>query len=99
MVDHASAVWSHKVSAISLRLAQQVNRIGACTIIAGFSTVSREVAEAEAALWPVEYLWDQQRRRFWIDLHTLPRTNPFWKIQTTFRTKSKRFPSPFYHLA
>lgn len=41
----------------------------------------------------------RQRRRFWIDLHTLPRMHPFWTIRRTYRKDPKRFPSHFHHLA
>lgn len=42
------------------------------TVTAGFKTVSLVVAEAEAALEPVNDRWANQVRGFWIDLHTYP---------------------------
>ena len=53
----------------------------AFAIIAGFKTVALAVAEAEASLVPVAQRWARQRRRFWVDLHTLPKSHPFWKAR------------------
>lgn len=99
IVDYASAIWSHKISIRTLGLAQQINRIGACTIIAGFCSILRQAAEVEAAIWPVEQRWERQRRRFWVDLHTLPPTHPLWRIIRASQKRPRRFPSPLFELS
>ena len=72
------------------RLANQVQRVGAIAIIAGFKTIALAVAEAESSLVPVAQRWTTQRRRFWIDLHTLPKPHPFWKVRKTIHGTQRR---------
>ena len=86
----ASPIWSMNLLGKLVRLAERVQRIGAIAIIGGFKSIALPVAESEASLAPVAQRWTTQRRRFWIDLHTLPASNPFWKVrQRTQRTQQR----------
>ena len=54
VVDYASVVWSTYAPSTAITTAEQVQRVGAMAVTAGFKTVSLVVAEAEAALVPVK---------------------------------------------
>lgn len=98
-VDYASPVWSINASGRMVRMAEQIQRIAAISIIAGFRTIALRIAEAEASLKPVIDRWADQVRRFWIDLHTLPRTHPFWRIERLIKQTPRRFLSPLQRTA
>ncbi|KIX08397.1 uncharacterized protein Z518_03053 [Rhinocladiella mackenziei CBS 650.93] len=83
VVDYASPVWSINASTKTVRAAEQIQRIAAISIIAGFRTIAFPIAEAEASLKSVVDRWTDQLRRFWVDLHTLPSSHPFWKIKVS----------------
>jgi len=99
VVDYASPVWSMGLPARMAGIAEQVQRIGAIAIIAGFKTVALPIAEAEASLMPTTQRWTSQRRRFWVDLHTLPIANPLWRIRRMIEEVQQRHRSVLYRTA
>jgi hypothetical protein len=99
VVDYASVVWSTQPSVRMVTAAEQIQRLGATAVIAGFRTISLVVAEAEAALTPVVDRWAEQRRRFWIDLHTLPAVHPLWRVMRASENDQRRFVSPMQRTA
>ena len=94
VVDYASMVWSIYPSAKMITAAEQIQRLGARAVIAGFKTVSLAVAEAEAALAPVTDRWAKQVRRFWVDMHTLPSMHALHKVKLASARNQRRFVSP-----
>ena len=96
VVDYASAVWSTFASSKMVTVAEQVQRLGATAVVAGFKTVSLIVAEAEATLMPVRNRWTDQTRRFWMDIHTLSTTHPLWRVTDVSGQGQRRFLSPLH---
>ena len=94
VVDYASVVWSICPSAKIVAAPEQIQRLGARAVIAGFRTVSLSIAEAEAALAPLKDCWTEQIRRFWVDLHTLTPGHPLHKLKLASGRKQRRFVSP-----
>ena len=83
----SSPVWSIYPSARIVRAAEQIQRMGATSIIAGFKTIALVVAEAEASLMPATERWNRQLWRFWVDLHILPAVHPILENQDLNRTE------------
>lgn len=51
------------------------------------------IAEAEASIDQVRIRYQKQLARFWINVHTLPKSHPLWKIQKRLKV-TRRFCSP-----
>lgn len=68
-------------------------RIGAQAILGTFKSVALPIAEAEASLESVRLRHQVQLARFWINLHTLPKDHPLWKVQKRIKI-TRRFCSP-----
>ena len=98
-VDYTSPIWSLGATAKLVKMAEEVQAIAAKSIISGFRTIARPIAEAEAAIDIVGERWSSQARRYWVNLHTLPPSHPFWSMRRRLQSLSKRFRSPLSRLA
>lgn len=76
-VDYASPVWSLGATTKIVKMADEVQAIVAKSIILGFRTIARPIAEVEAAIDTIQQRWSSQARRYWVNLHTLPDSHPF----------------------
>jgi len=62
----------------------RVQRVGARAIVGSFLTVATSIAETEAAIPTTrERLW-KRAIKLWIDIHTLPKTNPLYYARRVF---------------
>jgi ribonuclease HI len=94
VVDYASFVWSTRLTNAMTNLLLPIQRLAAQAIVGTFRTVALPVAEAEAAIEPLQSRWQHQSLRTWISLHTLPTKHPFWKSRRRIDITNKRFVSP-----
>ncbi|KAJ0118183.1 Uncharacterized protein HZ326_31883, partial [Fusarium oxysporum f. sp. albedinis] len=76
VVDYASNVWMHACKTVSAYAIHRVQRIGAQAIIGSFTSVATGVAEAEAHIATIQERFWRRASKLWVDIHTLPRTNP-----------------------
>ncbi|OAQ57559.1 reverse transcriptase [Pochonia chlamydosporia 170] len=77
----------------------RVQRVGAQAIVGSFLTVATSIAEAEAAIPTTrERLW-KRAIKLWIDIHTLPKTNPLHRITARVRKFYQSYRSPFHQVA
>jgi hypothetical protein len=96
VIGYASNVWMHACKEASIRAINRVQRLGAQAIVGTFHTVATAVAEAEADILPVRERFAKRAIKLWIDLQTLPDSNPLRRIgYRTFR----RFVSPLQRIA
>lgn len=80
-IDYAATVWfsPHLAKGMPIwmrRLLAPIQRVAAKTITNCFRTVAEEAACAEAYLLPVQARLTRKATRFWVDCHTLPKSNP-----------------------
>jgi hypothetical protein len=68
-----------------------VQRVGAQAITGAFRTVAVAVAETEASIRTVRERHADRATKLWVELHTLPRTNPLSRLRTAV---CRRFTSP-----
>jgi ribonuclease HI len=98
-VDYASNVWMH---ACKDKLSGPVNRVqrtAAQAIVGTYLTVATSIAEAEAHIISVhERLW-RRAIKLWIDIHTLPDTNPLRRVTTRIQKFYRSRKSPFHQVA
>ena len=74
----------------------RVQRVGAQAIIGSFRTVAVAMAEIEASIRTVRERHADRAAKLWVDLHTLPKTNPLSRVGTrVFR----KFISPLQKIA
>ena len=69
----------------------RVHRVGAQAITSAFRTVAVAVAETEASIRTVRERHTDRATKLWVDLHTLPKTNPLSRLPTAV---CRRFNSP-----
>ena len=96
VVDYASSVWMHACGVKGMALMNRIQRVGAQAIIGAFRTVATAVAEAEASIRTVGERHAERAITIWVNLHTLPSTNPLSKLNTAER---RRFTSPLQKIA
>jgi ribonuclease HI len=94
VVDYASFIWSTNATKTALQMLQPIQRVGAQAITGVFRTVALPIAEAEASIDTIRARHYQQSLRTWVDLHTLPKSHPFWKTKKRVDRKTLRFISP-----
>ena len=99
IIDYASPIWSPTATERIQRLFQPIQRVAAQAIIGAFRTVALPIAEVEASIIPAQVRFKEQRLRFWIDLHTLPSTSPFWLLRGIINRQTKWFISPLSMIA
>lgn len=96
VADYASSVWMHACGAKATQYLNRIQKQGAIAIIGTFRTVATSVAEAEASIQPFHIRHREKATKLWIDIHTLPKSNPLTKL-STFTTQ--RFTSPLQKIA
>lgn len=99
VMDYASVVWAPKGTKSTLKCLQSPVRIAAQAITTALSSVSLEVAEAEADIQSTQTRHFEQQRRFWINGHTLEKTHPVYKSTSQAKRSTKRFTSPLQTVA
>uniref|UniRef100_A0A093ULR6 Retrovirus-related Pol polyprotein from type-1 retrotransposable element R1 n=1 Tax=Talaromyces marneffei PM1 TaxID=1077442 RepID=A0A093ULR6_TALMA len=90
----ANAATKGLIAAIALRRLRM--KQGAIAVTGAFQTVATTVAEAEASIQPFHIRHMEKATKLWIDIHTLPKSNPLTKL-STFTTQ--RFTSPLQKIA
>ena len=99
-VDYASNVWRHACIGKRAKMLDQVQKIGAQAITGAFRTVATSVAEAEAHISGVQQRLWKHALRLWVDLHTLPESNPLRREAARMKRVWKNgFQSPFRQVA
>ncbi|KAF5964566.1 reverse transcriptase [Fusarium coicis] len=98
VVDYASSVWMHACKTVPASAIQRVQRIGAKAIIGSFTSVATGVAEAEAHIATIQERFWRRASKLWVDIHTLPRTNPVRNLLRGIKT-FRRFISPLRRIA
>jgi hypothetical protein len=74
----------------------RVQRVGAQAITGAFRMVAAAVAEIEASIRTVRERHADRAIKMWVDLHTLPTTNPLSRLSTIV---CRRFTSPLQKVA
>jgi endonuclease/exonuclease/phosphatase family metal-dependent hydrolase/ribonuclease HI len=96
VVDYASNVWMHACGCKGMALMNRIQRIGAQAVTGAFRTVATAVAEAEASIRTVSERFAERATKFWVNVRTLPETNPISKLNTR---QLRRFTSPWQKIA
>ena len=99
VVDYASNVWMHACNYKLVGPINRVQRMAAQAIVGTFRTVATSVAEAEAHIASVQDRFWKRAIKLWIDIHTLPDTNPLRRNTTRIRQFRKHYCSPLYQVA
>jgi hypothetical protein len=96
VVDYASNVWMHACGCKGMALMNRIQRLGAQAVTGVFRTVATAVAEAEASIRTVKERHVERATKLWVNLRTLPNTNPLSKLNTR---QLRRFTSPLQKIA
>ena len=65
-----------------MALINRIQKVGAQAITGAFRTVATAVAEAEASIRIVDERHTERATKLWVNLRTLPETNPLSKLNT-----------------
>src|SRR5437763_11896776 len=74
----------------------RVQKVGAQAITGAFHTVATAIGEAEANIRTVQERHSERATKLWVNLHTLPKTNPLSKLNTRVL---QRLTSPLQKIA
>ena len=74
-------------------------RVGAQAIVGTFLTVATSVAEAEAYMATVQHQLWRRAVKMWMDIHTLPETNPLRRSTARIKKFRRYHRSPLYQVA
>lgn len=96
LVDYASTTWSHACGSAAMLALNRVQRTGAQAITGVFRTVATVVGEAEVSIPMVLQRHQGKAAAFWVNLRTLPSTNPLARLNTG---SCRRFLSPLQKTA
>ena len=77
----------------------RVQKMAAQAIVGTFLTVATSVAEAEANIATVQDRFWKQAIKLWIDIYTLPDTNPLRRNTSRIRKFRRIHRSPLYQVA
>ena len=91
VMDYASNVWMYGCVDRTMKIINRVQKLGAQAIVGIFRRVATAVAEAEASILPAQERFSRKATKLWIDLRSLPESNPLRRIKTQ---KFRRFVSP-----
>jgi hypothetical protein len=94
--DYASSVWMHACGAKGTQYLNRMQKQGAIAVTGAFRTAATAVAEAEAAIQPFHNRHMEKAAKLWIDIQTLPKSNPLVKLRTI---TTRRFRSPLQRIA
>lgn len=98
-VDYASSVWMHACKDKLLGSVNRVQRAGAQAIVGTFLRVAVNVAEAEANIISVQERHWRRAIKLWINIHTVPDTNPLRRITSRIQNFYPSRRSPFHQVA
>jgi ribonuclease HI len=98
-VDYASNVWMHAFKYRNMAPINRVQRVGAQAIIGAFVSVATSIAETEASIPTARERFWKRAIKLWIDIHTLPKTNPLQRITSRIRKVYPSNRSPFHQVA
>ena len=96
IVDYALNVWKHACRNKAMALMNKIQRLGQQAVTGVFRTVATAVAEAEASIRAVSERHAERATKFWVNLRTLPDTNPLSKLNAR---QLWRFASPLQKIA
>jgi hypothetical protein len=96
VVDYASNVWMHACGCKGMTLMNRIQRLGAQAVTGVFRMVATAMAEAEASIRTVRERHVERATKLWVNLRTLPDTNPLSKLNTR---QLRRFTSPLQKIA
>ena len=99
VVDYASNVWMHAYKDKLMGQINRVQRAGAQAIVGTFMTVATSVAEAEAHIVSARERFWKRAIKMWIEVHTLPGTNPLSRITKRIKKFYTTFRSPLHQVA
>ncbi|KAM3519015.1 hypothetical protein MY4038_009911 [Beauveria bassiana] len=99
VVDYASNVWMHAYKDKLLGPINRVQRAGAQAIVGTFMTVATSVAEAEAHIVSARERFWKRAIKMWVEVHTLPGTNPLSRITKRIKKFYTSFRSPLRQVA
>ncbi|TQV90003.1 reverse transcriptase [Cordyceps javanica] len=99
VVDYASNVWMHAYKDKLLGQIDRVQRAGAQAIVGTFMTVATSVAEAEAHIVSARERFWKRAIKMWVEVHTLPGTNPLSRITKRIKKFYTTFRSPLHQVA
>lgn len=99
VVDYASNVWMHAYKDKLVGPINRVQRAGAQAIVGTFMTVATSVAEAEAHIVSARERFWKRAIKMWVDVHTLPGTNPLSRITKRIKKFYTTFRSPLHQVA
>ncbi|KAL3704532.1 hypothetical protein TMatcc_008203 [Talaromyces marneffei ATCC 18224] len=94
--DYASSVWMHACGVKGTQYLNRMQKHRAIIVTGAFRTVATAVAEAEAAIQPFYSRHMDKAAKLWIDIQTLPKSNPLVKLRTI---TTRRFRSPLQRIA
>ena len=95
VVDYASTIWGHAIGRSAIAMLNRVQRTGAQAITGMFRTVATVIGEVEANIPTVRQRHQIQAAGFWVNLRTLPLTNPLARLHTG---RYRRFLSPLQRI-
>jgi hypothetical protein len=81
-IDYATNIWSHACGSSAMAALNRVQRTGAQAITWVFRTVATVIREAEANIATVRERHQGKAAAFWVNLCTLPPTNPLARLHT-----------------
>jgi hypothetical protein len=105
--DYAAAVWysahlGSKPTNVTGKTLFPIQKLGAQAVVKCFKTVSTEAASAEAALLAPHTRLQLKIARFWVEIHTLPDSNPvkahLRKLRCTEGGAKATYKSPIQHM-
>lgn len=99
VVDYASNVRIHAYTDRNVGRINRVQRVGAQAIVGTFLTAATSIAEAEASKPTARERFWKRAIKMWIDIHTLPKTNPLHRIIPCVRQFYNSNWSPFHQVA
>ncbi|EEA25303.1 reverse transcriptase, putative [Talaromyces marneffei ATCC 18224] len=98
-----AAMALRRLKMISPRTARQLFRAtvapvkyGAIAVTGAFRTVATAVAKAEAGIQPFYHRYIEKATKLWIDIQTLPKSNPLVRLRTM---STRRFKSPLQKIS
>ncbi|EED11747.1 hypothetical protein TSTA_109260, partial [Talaromyces stipitatus ATCC 10500] len=82
VADYASSIWMHACGTRGTQYLNRMQKHGAIAVTGAFRTVATAVAEAEAGIQPFHNRHMEKATKLWIDIQTLPKSNPLRKLRT-----------------
>jgi hypothetical protein len=93
-LDYAAAVWFQPQDQTTHRIVNSVQRMEARAITGAFKTASTSILEIEAGLLPATCRLWQRMMQHLINLHTLGKEHPWWRVKLRHHIAIHTFRSP-----